>query len=128
MKQTYGEASSLLDAGHSVKVESIPELSVPQRVLKYDPDCELPYTGVRAVWKLWRSGRYELLTTLSLDASRCKKYFASYDEKTVISGSKRLGSDKQVRAFLDFLPDTLAAEILMAAVILNLMYKRIYAI
>lgn len=124
----FGTAAELMDAGHSVKVEQIPEISSPQRILKFDPDCTDRYVGVRAVWHAWRTGRYEILTTLSLDVNRIVKYFKQYDEQTVISGSKRLGSDKQVRALLDFLPDALAAEVLMAAIILNFMYRRIYEV
>lgn len=110
-----------------IHVETVPQFHEELAHLTYDPVCASLFTGIRAIWHSWRSGRLANITALGLNAQECARWFERYEEYCIVAARVSIDKDEQVERMLAFVPKELGDDLCITALFMCMKYKELYA-
>ncbi|GCE45160.1 hypothetical protein EI42_06172 [Thermosporothrix hazakensis] len=93
--------------------------------IPFDRDCLKTTVAIRAIWLLWRRGRWAELGYLGLTSEDIKE-FVSFDLERVTGEGGRLRGDRQARALVAYVAPATRERLLSAAHTLNRAYVGLY--
>lgn len=103
-------------------VETVPIMYRPRSKEAYfDRECLKLNTAIRAVWILYRRGRWELLESIMLPRWKYEKPFLDYDNKHIFTEHGLIRTDRQTMHFAESIPG-----VIIAASILIEEYRDLY--